>query len=61
MTELLKAEDVAKLLDLSAPSIYRLAKDGIIPKPLNTGRRTLRWIKTEIENYLSECELKRVA
>lgn len=44
---LLKATEVAKLLNISVTSIYRRMADGTIPHPIKLGQLS-RWSKAEI-------------
>ncbi|MGV1017566.1 MAG: helix-turn-helix transcriptional regulator [Fluviibacter phosphoraccumulans] len=37
---------------LSEPSIYRLMKQGIFPKPIKIGNRAVAWIASEIEAFI---------
>ncbi len=50
----LRVQQVAKMLDLSVPSIYRLQKNGIIPAS-RTVAGSQRWIYSEMVDYLDEC------
>lgn len=44
---LLKATEVAKLLNISVTSIYRRMADGTIPPPIKLGQLS-RWSKADI-------------
>ncbi len=37
---------------LSEPSIYRLMKQGIFPKPIKIGNRAVAWIASEVEAFI---------
>jgi len=50
----LRVQQVAQLLDLSVPSVYRLQKTGKIP-PSRTVAGSQRWIYSEMVEYLDEC------
>ena len=42
-TKLMRRPDVEKAVDLSCASIYRLMSEGRFPRPIRTGKRTVRW------------------
>jgi len=44
---LLKATEVAKMLNISVTSIYRRMADGTLPKPIKLGSLS-RWSKADI-------------
>jgi len=50
----LRVKQVAQLLELSVPSVYRLQKSGKIP-PSRTVAGSQRWIYSEMIEYLDEC------
>lgn len=50
----LRVKQVAQLLDLSVPSVYRLQKSGKIPQS-RTVAGSQRWIYSEMIEYLDEC------
>ena len=50
---LISAEDVAKLLQFTVGSIYRMARRGAIPAPLRIGGR-LRWSRDELERWIAD-------
>ena len=41
---------------LSEPSIYRLMKQGIFPKPIKIGHRAVAWKSTEVESFIDTRE-----
>jgi prophage regulatory protein len=49
---LLKLNAVRIRTKLSVPSIYRLIKEGVFPKPLKMGERAVAWVEDEIEEWL---------
>lgn len=56
--QLLDVRDVARLLRMHPRSIWRLAakaEDGLIefPKPLQIGRKAVRWRLSDVQAYLS--------
>ncbi len=48
---LLTVKDVAKMLQLSTRTIFRLAEKGSLPKPLRIGG-SVRWQPKTIKEYL---------
>lgn len=46
--QLLRAWDVAKLLGISVPTVWRWAREGKLPKPMKISQRITVWKKTEI-------------
>lgn len=38
---------------LSEPSIYRLMKQGVFPRPIKIGNRAVAWIAAEVEAFIS--------
>lgn len=54
MSGLLKTSDVARRLSLSCSHVYRLTREGKLPKPKRVGR-SLRWEPAAIEKYIKTC------
>ncbi|WP_133468280.1 helix-turn-helix transcriptional regulator [Paraglaciecola marina] len=50
--EIIKLNDVMKLIPYSRTSIYRLMTEGVFPKSVNLGSRSVFWIKSDIEDYI---------
>lgn len=44
---LLKAREVAEMLSISVPSLYRRMADGTIPQPIKLGQLS-RWARADI-------------
>ncbi len=40
---LYRMNDVIQMYDLSKPTIYRMIKSGLFPKPVKVGERAVRW------------------
>ena len=53
MTELLTANEVSKILNLTLASVYRLAREGDIPS-VKFNERTVRFDPDEIEQYINQ-------
>jgi prophage regulatory protein len=49
---LLKLSEVQALAPYSKASIYRLMAEGIFPKPIKLGSRSVFWVKSDIEDYI---------
>ena len=50
---LLKLKEVVAATGLSRSSIYALIAEGLFPRPLQVGRRAVRWIEQEVQEWLS--------
>lgn len=50
---LLTVTQVAQLLVISVRQVWRLEKDGLIPKAVTIGTRTRRWRLTDMQSYLA--------
>lgn len=50
---LLRLPEVMELVGLSKPSVYRLMKTGDFPKAKKISARAVRWIKCEIDDWIS--------
>lgn len=46
--QFLRAWDVAKLLGISIPTVWRWAREGKLPKPVKISQRITVWKETEI-------------
>lgn len=55
MVNLLSAEDLkAKGIRLSKSQRYNLIRQGLFPKPIKIGSRSVAWPETEIEAWLQQ-------
>ena len=50
---LMKLKEVVAATGLSRSSIYALIAEGLFPRPLQVGRRAVRWIEQEVQEWLS--------
>lgn len=50
---LLTVEELAEMLNISRPSVYRRLKEGRIPQPLRFGR-SVRWNQWQIQEWLDD-------
>lgn len=55
---LLKAVEVAKLLNISVPTFWRRVADGTIPKPIKIGKLS-RWALSEILEVIEKAKSGR--
>jgi prophage regulatory protein len=55
---LVDVEAAARMLDISARSIWRFVEQGHFPKPLRLGRAT-RWRLSDLEEFIGELAEKR--
>ena len=61
MERFLKAKEVAQLTSISIPHIRRLAREGKFPKPIPLTENRSAWLKSEIDEWISECIRKHHA
>ncbi len=50
---LLKLQEVMDKCRMSCSSIYRLMREDEFPKPIRVGLRAVRWLESEIDEYLA--------
>ena len=48
----LSATEVARLLGVARSQIFKLVAAGRFPKPTRLGRRTPRWLVSDLDTYL---------
>jgi prophage regulatory protein len=53
-TQVLRPHDVAKLLQVSKPTIYRWRADGTLPPSIKYGPKVVGWPVEVIEQWLEE-------
>jgi prophage regulatory protein len=51
---MLRAKDVAKLLSIHEMTVWTMARDGRLPKPIKIGPGTTCWRYRDIERWLDE-------
>ncbi|MCL2639496.1 MAG: helix-turn-helix domain-containing protein [Phycisphaerales bacterium] len=56
----LQVKQVAKLLNLSERTIWRLASTGEIPRPIGFGR-SRRWSHKSLEQFVAQKEMENAA
>lgn len=61
MERFLKAKEVAQQTSISIPHIRRLAREGKFPKPVPLTENRSAWLKSEIDEWISECIRKHHA
>ena len=54
MSKTLNVSELAAELGVSRMTIYRMAKAGELPSPLQTGRRLTKYLKSGIELWMLE-------
>lgn len=55
MENLIKIEEVLKIVNIPKSSFYRYVKNGIMPKPLKIGR-SARWKVSQISEAIQKIE-----
>ena len=51
--ELLTIDEVAELFHCSRKTVRRSWNAGLIPKPIRIGRRSIRWRREELEEFIT--------
>lgn len=54
-------KEVLKALGISSPTLYRLIRDGLFPKPIKIGSKMSRWMESDIQEYLDKLAAERNA
>lgn len=49
---MLRREEVAVMVNLSIPSLYRLMAQDLFPRPRKIGIRAVRWRESDIREFL---------
>ena len=52
--KLMTKEEVSNTVKMSGSNIYRLMSLGRFPKPVKVGTGAVRWVASEIQDFLSE-------
>ena len=52
--KLMTKEEVSNTVKMSGSNIYRLMSLGRFPKPVKVGTGAVRWVSSEIQDFLSE-------
>ena len=50
--KILRAKQVKEAVGYSIPSIYRLAKQGLFPKPIKLSERSSAWVVSEVQDWI---------
>ena len=51
---LLRAKDVARLLNVSQRSVWRLRNDGFLPEPVRISKTLVRWRQSDIDKLIAQ-------
>ena len=51
---LMSLKEVTARTTLSKTSVYELMKDGRFPKQVRLGNRSVAWVESEVEEFISE-------
>ena len=54
-------KEVLTALGISSPTLYRLIKAGLFPKPMKIGSKMSRWLESDVTDYLKKASADRVA
>ena len=52
-TELLRLNDILRLMGISRSELYRMMKSGEFPRPLKIGERAVAWRRSVYEDWIS--------
>lgn len=52
--KLLRLDEVCEMAGIGKTCAYKMIGEGIFPKPVNIRGRAVRWVSTEIENWILE-------
>ena len=52
--QIIKLPEVISITGLSSSSVYRLAAEGSFPQPLKILARSSGWIKSEVDEWISD-------
>ncbi len=52
--ELIRPKQLAKLLSISIPTLYRMINDGELPPKVKIGKRAVGWRRKQIEEWMDE-------
>lgn len=55
----LRVKSVAKRLDMSESTVWRLVEQGILPKPIKLTSRTTVWCAIKIDDALKKAAIDR--
>jgi excisionase family DNA binding protein len=50
--QLLKITEVCARLSIGRSQVYRLVQQKVLPPPIHIGKRSARWVESELNNYL---------
>lgn len=50
---LIDARELAAMLAISVPTIWRMRESGRLPEPLRLTSQTLRWRRSDVESWLA--------
>jgi len=54
---LLRLPEVAEIVGLARPTIYRYTKDGKFPRPVKVGSRNIRWRWSDVLKWMESREV----
>lgn len=52
--EFLRLNHVKEITSLSKTTIYRLIAEGSFPKQIQIGKRTVAWVRADINNWINQ-------
>ncbi|MBO9398230.1 AlpA family phage regulatory protein [Shimia sp. R9_2] len=58
---LLPRDEVVQIVGASVPTIYRWMAAGLFPRPIPVGPRAVRWMESEVYEWIENRKLSRAA
>ncbi|WP_441001139.1 helix-turn-helix transcriptional regulator [Fodinibius sp. SL11] len=52
--ELIRPKQLADLLSISIPTLYRMINEGDLPPKVKIGKRAVGWRRSQIEEWMEE-------
>ncbi len=56
--EVIRPNDLAKMLSVSLPTLWRMEKRGELPKKIQISERTVGWLKSDIQEWLESKKIE---
>ena len=52
--QFIRLGEVIRITSLSKTSIYRLISEGTFPKQIQVGKRSVVWVRSDINNWINQ-------
>ena len=57
--EIYRMGDLKLMLKVSSSTIYRWISQGVFPRPIQIGSRSVGWISSEVHSFIQQCIAER--